>query len=532
MKIKNARILKFFCLKIIRFIRKPLLNQVDELYIRKLDRELCQDATWNLNYIILTISSCLIATFGLISNSTAVIIGAMLVAPLMLPLRALAFGALEGNFTLFKRAFWSILRATILSLIVSYMAGDAANIPQFGSEVLSRTQPNLVDLGIAVVAGGISSFAKVRKGVSDVLAGTAIAVALMPPLCVVGLALSQQQLSFAKGAFILYLTNLLGITLSCMMVFILAGYTRINHALAWTLALTGVLVLPLGASFVKLVRQAKLTQGVTDALNMTITVSEGVDKAVIEVDWTENPPVVYILLQTDKEVFPNQVGLVEEFIEKRMGQPFKLVFFVNKFAQVTAEEAIETDTETEPEIPRETDTESEPEIPRETDTESELEIPRETEPESEPETPTETEPESELEAPIKTNLETELEAPTETEPESEPETPIKTDLETELEAPTETEPESELEAPTETEPESEPETPIKTDLETELEAPTETEPESEPETPTETDADIEPEPVEKKSVPRHLIVPSTPSSPIYPYLRLNKPPKKKIENVQ
>ena len=479
MKIKNARILKFFWLKIIRFIRKPLLNQVDELYIRKLDRELCQDATWNLNYIILTISSCLIATFGLISNSTAVIIGAMLVAPLMLPLRALAFGALEGNFTLFKRAFWSIFWATILSLIVSYMAGDAANIPQFGSEVLSRTQPNLVDLGIAVVAGGISSFAKVRKGVSDVLAGTAIAVALMPPLCVVGLALSQQQLPVAKGAFILYLTNLLGITLSCMMVFILAGYTRISHALAWTLALTGVLVLPLGASFVELVRQAKLTQGVTDALNTTITVSEGVDKAVIEVDWTANPPVVYILLQTNKEVFPNQVDLVEEFIEKRMGQPFKLVFFVNKFTQVTAEEAIKTDTETEPEAPRETEPESE------------------------------------------------LEAPTETEPESE------------LEAPTETEPESELEAPTETEPESEPETPIKTDLETELEAPTETEPESEPETPTETDADIEPEPVEKKSVQRHLIVPSTPSSPIYPYLRLNKPPKnlrlnkppkKKIEN--
>ncbi|WP_202951275.1 DUF389 domain-containing protein [Xenococcus sp. PCC 7305] len=375
MKIENPRIIKFLWLKVIRFVRQLLPTQVNEVYVRKLDRELCQDATWNLNYIILTVSSCLIATFGLISNSTAVIIGAMLVAPLMLPLRALAFGALEGDFGLFKRAFLSIVGATIVSLSLSYFAGDAANIPQFGSEVLSRTQPNLVDLGIAVVAGGISSFAKVRKGVSDVIAGTAIAVALMPPLCVVGLALSQQQTAYAKGAFLLYLTNLLGITLSCMVVFILAGYSRINHTLGWTLALTGILVIPLGASFLQLVRQAQLEMGINKTLNETITVTEGVDNATIEVDWTENPPIVYILLQTSKDVVPNQVGLVEEFIERKLGKSFKLVFFVNKFTQVTAEENI-IETEKEISIPTEPETQTEEIIPK---TETELETNTETE---------------------------------------------------------------------------------------------------------------------------------------------------------
>ena len=454
-KIKNVRIIKSFWVKLIQFLRKPLFKQVDVLYICKLDRELCQDATWNLNYIILTISSCLIATFGLISNSTAVIIGAMLVAPLMLPLRALAFGALEGDFTLFKRAFLSILGATVLSLTLSYLAGDAANIPQFGSEVLSRTQPNLVDLGIAIVAGGISSFAKVRKGVSDVLAGTAIAVALMPPLCVVGLALSQHQLHFAKGAFILYLTNLLGITLSCMVVFILAGYTTINQTLGWTLALTGVLVLPLGASFVQLVRQAQLTTGIINNLNETITVREGVDNAVIEVDWTENPPVVYILLQTNKDVVPNQVRLVEEFIERRMGQTFKLVFFVNRFTQVTAEQL------------------------------------------------TETEPETESETPVKTDNETEPETPVKTDNETEPETPIQTNKETELE------------------------TPVKTDSETESTNPIQTNNEDKPIEPTQTDIESKSESVENKSIPQHLIVPYTPSAPIYPYPKLKKAPKTK-----
>ena len=516
MKTNYVRIIKFFWLKLIKSLRKFLFSQVDVVYIRKLDRELCHDATWNLNYIILTISSCLIATFGLISNSTAVIIGAMLVAPLMLPLRALAFGALEGDFSLFKRAFLSILGATILALSLSYIAGDAANIPQFGSEVLSRTQPNLVDLGIAVVAGSISSFAKVRKGISDVIAGTAIAVALMPPLCVVGLALSQQQLSFAKGAFILYLTNLLGITLSCMIVFILAGYTRINHALGWTLALTGILVLPLGASFIRLVRQAELTQGVTDALSMTITVSEGVDNAVIEVDWTEDVPIVYILLQTDKEVFPNQVALVEDFIEKRIGQTFKLIFFVNKFTQVTAEELLEAEPEITPEFPTPTDTNIDSTNPIEIEQETESETLNETAPEINSETSKETEPEIEPEIPLDINPQTELETPKETESEIEPEiTP-------------DTNPEIELETPKETEPEINSETSIKTNPKIESETPQENDAELSPETSGEIDSDVtQLDSAKQKITPQPLITPIKPFSQIDPKLspRLHKAPK-------
>jgi uncharacterized membrane protein len=203
--------------------------------------------------------------------------------------------------------------------------------------------PNLVDLGIAVVAGGISAFAKIRRGVSDAIAVPAIAVALMPPLCVVGLCLSQEKLFFAKGAFLLYLTNLLGITLACMLVFIVAGYTEVNHALGWTFALTAILFLPLGASFLRLVRQAQLETEIRNKLiNETITVGKGVNNTKIEVDWTKNPPIVYIILQTDKEINSNQAVLVEQFIQHKMEKQFKLVFVVNKVQQVTAEEAIES----------------------------------------------------------------------------------------------------------------------------------------------------------------------------------------------
>ena len=349
--IKNERLAKFIWLKLQRKSKKFLPKQEKEVAIKRLHRELWLDATWNTNYIVFTISACMIATFGLISNSTAVIIGAMLIAPLMLPLRALAFAALEGDLSLFRKALLSIIGATILALFLSSMTGHLVNIPEFGSETLARTQPNLVDLGIAVVAGGISSFAKVRRGVSDALAGTAIAVALMPPLCVVGLCLSQQKFFFAKGAFLLYVTNLLGITLACMVVFILAGYTQISHALGWTIGLTGLMVLPLGASFLELVRHAQLEVEITNKLiNETITVGEGVDSTKIKVDWTKTPPIIYVTLQTDKEIYPNQAALVEQFIQNKMGRPFEIVFIVSQVKQVTSRDTVTEDDLSQPEI--------------------------------------------------------------------------------------------------------------------------------------------------------------------------------------
>ena len=173
----------------------------------------------------------------------------MLVAPLMSPLRGLAFSALDGDLSLFRKAFLAIAGGTIIAIFLSSIVGLIAGIPEFQSEILNRTQPNLIDLGVAVAAGFISGFAKLRPRLSDALAGTAISVALMPPLCVVGLSLSQGYTSFATGAFLLYITNLLGITLACMLVFIVAGYAKMNHALGVAFGLTALLVFPLGASF-------------------------------------------------------------------------------------------------------------------------------------------------------------------------------------------------------------------------------------------------------------------------------------------
>jgi uncharacterized hydrophobic protein (TIGR00271 family) len=313
--------------------------------------DLLEESTLNLNYLVLILGSCVIATLGLLSNSAAVIIGAMIIAPLMLPIRGLAFGALEGNVVLFRKGLMAVVVGTILAIVLAWFLGSLVRLPDFGSEVLARSKPTLLDLGIAVAAGGISGFAKVQPKVSGTLAGTAIAVALMPPICVVGLGLSQANWSLSRGASLLYLTNLLGITLSCMLTFVMAGYTplyRAHKALGWALALTAILLIPLGVSFAELIRQAQLEASLKRALlNRTITFRR-VELIKSDTNWLTKPPEVRLTVRSSQVLTPKQVQLLEAFVEKEMGQKFTLIFQVSQVEEVRREKLNKSSSKPKP----------------------------------------------------------------------------------------------------------------------------------------------------------------------------------------
>jgi uncharacterized hydrophobic protein (TIGR00271 family) len=308
--------------------------------LQQLQTELLEESTLDPTYLILIVGSCIIATFGLISNSAAVIIGAMIVAPLMLPIRGLAFGALEGDVILFRRGLISVAVGTLSAVTIAFFLGSWVGISTFSSEILARSKPTLLDLGIAIVAGSISGYAKVQPKISGTLAGTAIAVALMPPVCVIGLGLANARWLLSLGALVLYLTNLLGITLSCMAAFLLTGYTpftQARRALGWTAILTGILLVPLSVSFFDLVRQNRLEASLRQALlNRTITFQR-VGLVKTETNWLVNPPEVRLTVRSREAITPKQVGLLEDFIEKSMHQPFTLIFEVSQVEEVTRE---------------------------------------------------------------------------------------------------------------------------------------------------------------------------------------------------
>lgn len=167
-----------------------------------------------------------IAALGIQTDSTAVVIGAMLVAPLMTPIMATSLSLVMG---LPARAVRSlglvgsgVAIAIGLSFLIARYAPGLVEI-EANSQITARTAPTLLDLLIALAAGCAGGYAVCRPDVSDSLPGVAIAVALVPPLAVVGITLSGGQFSLAAGAFLLFLTNLVGIIVASALIFAATG---------------------------------------------------------------------------------------------------------------------------------------------------------------------------------------------------------------------------------------------------------------------------------------------------------------------
>lgn len=163
--------------------------------------------------------SCLIATAGLLQNSPAVIIGAMIVAPLMTPILAFSLGVIWGDTQLIKKSFGSIIKGALLAVLISGTLSFFVPIAEYTSEILARTKPNLFDIVVAISSGLVGAYGNANKKISNTLVGIAIAVALMPPLCTIGIGLGNFDWPVARGAIMLYSINLISISLAGAIVF-------------------------------------------------------------------------------------------------------------------------------------------------------------------------------------------------------------------------------------------------------------------------------------------------------------------------
>jgi uncharacterized hydrophobic protein (TIGR00271 family) len=171
-----------------------------------------------------------IATFGLVENSPAVIIGAMIISPLMGPIMATGLGLAAGDLYLAMKALIKLMASIALAVMLSGLLVWLLPFHSTTNEIVSRTNPTLLDLGIALLSGIAGSVAVNRAGGGDgttTLPGVAIAVALMPPLCTVGFGVgSGWNRSIMGGAALLFLTNLVAIVFSAFLLFLLAGMNR------------------------------------------------------------------------------------------------------------------------------------------------------------------------------------------------------------------------------------------------------------------------------------------------------------------
>jgi uncharacterized hydrophobic protein (TIGR00271 family) len=241
----------------------PALDQSEQTVLR---RELLRGARPGTNYLVMVILSCIIAGLGLLLGSPAVVIGAMLIAPLMSPIMAFAMGLVLGDLRMIRLSVEAILKGIAVALLIAAFAGLISPLKGVTDEMYARSRPTLLDLAVALASGLAGAYALARKDVSTALPGVAVAASLMPPLATVGLSLAMGQPQVAGGALLLFVANIAAISLAGGVVFLLLGVRpqtwapgsrrHLRQRLIASAVMLVAVAVPLGFIFGDIVRDA------------------------------------------------------------------------------------------------------------------------------------------------------------------------------------------------------------------------------------------------------------------------------------
>jgi len=310
-------------------------------------RNLREGARGNVNYYVLIVLSAIIAALGLLSNSAAVIIGAMLVAPFMTPILAVSLGIVLGEPRMLSRGIESTIKGVGAAVVLAAFTALLFPIAEMTPEILARTHPTLLDLTIALASGAAGAYALAREEVAAALPGVAIAAALMPPVCAIGIGVASGSGAVVGGATLLFITNLIAITLAGATVFLLLGIrpqprdTERREWLRKGLAMSLVLLVLIAALLAGLmfqasrsVNQQKLIQSVlSDHLGQADSASLlSVDSAERQGDtWN-----IQATIQASSSPDSDQVQAMSQALAEALHRPVLLSFRVILTAEIDA----------------------------------------------------------------------------------------------------------------------------------------------------------------------------------------------------
>ncbi|MEL6555309.1 MAG: TIGR00341 family protein [Cyanobacteria bacterium J06621_11] len=311
------------------------------LPLKSLNRSLWRSADPSFNYYMMLFLSGVISSLGLLAGSTAAIIGAMIVAPLMGPITAVAFAITMGNRRLLKRSGLSVVTGALLTVATAYLICKLIGLNSLNSEILERTRPTLIDLVIGLAAGAAGAFAKTRREVADALPGVAIAVALVPPLSVIGIGIAFGDRNVAVGSTLLFMTNLAGIVLSGGLVFIWQDYgslKRAKHGLTASTIVLVLLAIPLGLSMRELIIEERAKTLVGSLIRQKTETFRDTDIRRLRVDSQGDGLQINLEVAAPVgSISETQVGLVRTFLERELERPVELSVKVFPVRELYAE---------------------------------------------------------------------------------------------------------------------------------------------------------------------------------------------------
>jgi len=291
----------------------------------------------DFDFFLLVVLSSIIATSGLLTNSPAVIIGAMLVAPLMSPILGLGLASLTGDATFFRNAGIALARGAAVSILIATILTLGNRLLPFlplqelQTEVLARTRPTPIDLTIALAGGMAAAFALAMPSISAALPGVAIATALMPPLCTVGVGIAMGRWDVAGGALLLFITNAVTIAFAAMLVFSAVGFSVkrkdgqiVPRALVITAAFTLVLLIPLTWLSVQFFRDATENRLVNEVVTEEVARFDA-ELADLTITSQDDTLHITLTLRTSEALSYEDVNQMQQDIALRLQKPVSIV---------------------------------------------------------------------------------------------------------------------------------------------------------------------------------------------------------------
>ena len=298
----------------------PILPRANAEQFEDLFKVLRVNSKISTPFMVMMVLSTLIATFGLFANSSPVIIGAMILAPIISPIVSFAMGMVRYDVTMLKKGFVTITAGTLMSL--AFAAAIALIIPLkiITFEIEARLSPTLLDMGIAVTSGIAAAYAHSKESIAKSLAGVAIAVALVPPLSVAGIGIGWWDWQVFSGAILLYATNLAGIILFAGLTFLVLGFAPFKRAkmgLVYTFIIVILVTVPLSLSFNRIMQEASITKALEGTTIHNVVLRD------VKIRFGQQM-VVSLRLVGPEAVDPDRIQSIKEEIEKKISKPVVL----------------------------------------------------------------------------------------------------------------------------------------------------------------------------------------------------------------
>ncbi len=305
---------------------RALVNSIEH---EKILAQVEQDASFSFNYNFMIVVAAGIATIGLLLNSPAVIIGAMLISPLMGPIVASCVALATLDVDLGRKSARTLLLGIAGAIAFTALIVLLSPVTELTPELLARTRPNLFDLVVAILSGAAGGYAMIR-GKGGAIVGVAIATALMPPLATVGYGLVTQQWPIARGALLLFVTNMVAISLAIAAVAEWYGFgrgglrKRFARQAFISLLILAPLAVPLFASLKAIAFESFAQLRIRSLLESAAqTLPEG-QLGEVKVHFSdEHPPQIQAILYTTTPE-PDLSQHLDREIERDIGHPVHL----------------------------------------------------------------------------------------------------------------------------------------------------------------------------------------------------------------